>query len=435
MGNFGSCHVGEEHTCTHVRHVRAKRRLKRLAQVLLVLNVAMPSGNTGGAWVPPGAILTETATSSSRARFRLTGRGSWRNAVPPPSAVPAPSQPSEGPLALGRKAWSSTADGFLELLVYTTLWMSFSLASLVPFVQLQCGFNVDQRPFWAAASESVAVYTLDHLHDISKATKSTGALRRIGFCDILPFPFGNWLSGETAGEHKMSSAGRFPHRVLLLRVLLAVSILALAGSLIAARSWMVSLTFLGHVLLCAAYAKLKPRMPYCKAFYVSTCVVFMAVAAPSAYAPALLGSLSGASLGQMTLGAENGRRNGSNSGEMPLLLIFSVALTVEQLQDLRDVDEDLEAQVVTLASGFGPRRARQLLLVFQAAALFLHLWLMQWARLPLRPHFLAVHVACSLCSMGFSRQTPRSLFQVLLEPLYALPLLATALRASSGLSL
>ncbi|CAK9108346.1 unnamed protein product [Durusdinium trenchii] len=392
MGNFGSCHVGEEHTCTHVRHVRAKRRLKRLAQVLLVLNVAMPSGNTGGAWVPPGAILTETATSSSRARFRLTGRGSWRNAVPPPSAVPAPSQPSEGPLALGRKAWSSTADGFLELLVYTTLWMSFSLASLVPFVQLQCGFNVDQRPFWAAASESVAVYTLDHLHDISKATKSTG-------------------------EHKMSSAGRFPHRVLLLRVLLAVSILALAGSLIAARSWMVSLTFLGHVLLCAAYAKLKPRMPYCKAFYVSTCVVFMAVAAPSAYAPALLGSLSGASLGQM------------------LLLIFSVALTVEQLQDLRDVDEDLEAQVVTLASGFGPRRARQLLLVFQAAALFLHLWLMQWARLPLRPHFLAVHVACSLCSMGFSRQTPRSLFQVLLEPLYALPLLATALRASSGLSL
>ena len=28
-----------------------------------------------------------------------------------------------------------------------------------------------------------------------------------------------------------------------------------------------------------------------------------------------------------------------------LLLIFSVALTVEQLQDIRDVDEDLEAQV------------------------------------------------------------------------------------------
>lgn len=43
-----------------------------------------------------------------------------------------------------------------------------------------------------------------------------------------------------------------------------------------------------------------------------------------------------------------------------LLLIFSVALTVEQLQDLRDVREDLEAQVVTLPSGLGPRRARRM---------------------------------------------------------------------------
>lgn len=34
-----------------------------------------------------------------------------------------------------------------------------------------------------------------------------------------------------------------------------------------------------------------------------------------------LGSLSGASLGQMTLGAENGRRNGSNSGEMPSIVL------------------------------------------------------------------------------------------------------------------
>jgi len=112
-----------------------------------------------------------------------------------------------------------------------------------------------------------------------------------------------------------------------------------------------------------------------------------------------------------------------------------VALTVEQLQDIRDVDEDLEAQVVTLASGLGQRRARQLLLLFQAASLSLHLLIMQRAHLPLRPHFLAVHAACSLCSMGFTSETPRSLFQVLLEPLYALPLLATVLRASTGLSL
>ena len=39
------------------------------------------------------------------------------------------------------------------------------------------------------------------------------------------------------------------------------------------------------------------------------------------------------------------------------LLIFSVALTVEQIQDLRDVNEDREAQVLTLAH-LGQRRAR-----------------------------------------------------------------------------
>ena len=50
---------------------------------------------------------------------------------------------------------------------------------------------------------------------------------------------------------------------------------------------------------------------------------------------------------------------GIDSQNARLLLIFSVALTVEQLQDIRDVDEDLEAQVVTLASGLGLRRARR----------------------------------------------------------------------------
>ncbi|CAL1129811.1 unnamed protein product [Cladocopium goreaui] len=391
MGNFGSCHAQSgEQSCTQ------RVRRKWLVQALVVINLtAATSAKLGGAWALP-STTSSSPSSHSSSRFRLTGYR--RKAGPTPVLVssqrqsPGQPMPDAMPVALGRKVWS-TADAFLELLVYTTLWMSFSLASLVPFVQLECGMKIDGRPFWAAASESIAVYTLDHLRDISKATKSTG-------------------------EHKMIfRQGCFHRRLFLLRALLAVSILALASSLLAARSWIVSLTFIGHVLLCAAYAKLKPRMPYCKAFYVSICVVFMAVAAPCAYAPTLLSSLGGATFWQL------------------LLLIFSVALTVEQLQDIRDVDEDLEAQVVTLASGLGQRRARQLLLLFQAASLSLHILIMQRAHLPLRPHFLAVHVACGLCSMGFTSETPRSLFQVLLEPLYALPLLATVLRASTGFSL
>ncbi|CAJ1371759.1 unnamed protein product [Effrenium voratum] len=375
MGNFGSCHAprGEQ-------TVRTRVRVRRRIQAWLVLNLAL------GKLVAGGAVAFSRPSSALRApaRFTLTGQ----RPVPPRPVPRSQLGPALSP-GLGKAA----SDTFLELLVYTTLWMSFSLASLVPFVQMECGWNLDWRPFWAAASESVAVYTLDHLRDIRKATRSTG-------------------------EHKVSfQNGLARHRVLLLKALLGGSTLTLIASLCIARSWTVTLTFLGHVALCAAYAKLKRYMPYCKAFFVSACVVFMALAAPSAYAPALFGSLSAASMAQL------------------LLLIFSVALTVEQLQDLRDVREDLEAQVVTLPSGLGPRRARQLLLGFQAASTALHVLIMLGARLPLRPHFLAVHMTCSLCALSFTRDTPRSLFQVLLEPLYALPLLATMMRASVGLSL
>ncbi|CAE7255767.1 unnamed protein product [Symbiodinium natans] len=115
-----------------------------------------------------------------------------------------------------------------------------------------------------------------------------------------------------------------------------------------------------------------------------------------------------------------------------LLLIFSVALTVEQLQDIRDVDEDLEAQVVTLPTGLGARRARRLLVTFQVVGMAAHLLVMWLARLPLRPHFLGVHAACSLCALAFTQRTPRTLFQVVLEPLYALPLFMTLFVAAAG---
>jgi len=285
----------------------------------------------------------------------------------------------------------------MEVCVHSTLWMAFSLASLVPFVQLHCASAgasstlaaasqfIDWRPFWTGAAESVAVYTLDHLRDIQKATSSTGANKSGG------------------------SSGLARHRKPLLRVLFASSLAGFCGSVAASRSGYVVATFVGHLALCVFYAKLKRKMPYLKAAYVSLCVVFMGIAAPAAYSPGLLGVLGAAALARLCL------------------LLFCVAFTVEHLQDLRDVDEDREAGVVTLPSGLGPELAGRVLLAGQVMGLLLHLGLGAAARLSLRPEMVAVHVACCLCALGFRPGTPRSLFQVALEPLYAAPLAATAL--------
>lgn len=288
---------------------------------------------------------------------------------------------------------------FLEVCVHSTLWMSFSLASLVPFVQLHCAGaagaasfaalaagSLDWRPFWTGAAESVAVYTLDHLRDLRKALDKKGA------------------------KGLSSTSGLKRHRRPILQALFGASLAGFFGSLAAARSGRVVATFVGHVALCACYAKLKPKMPYLKAAYVSLCVVFMALAAPAAYAPGLLGVLGTAALARLCL------------------LVFCVAFTVEHLQDLRDVDEDQEMGVVTLPSGLGAKRAGHILRAVQAGGLLLHVSIGAGAGLPWRVDMLAVHVVCCLCSLAFGPQTPRCLFQVALEPLYAAPLAATALR-------
>lgn len=293
---------------------------------------------------------------------------------------------------------------FLELFVHSSVWMAFSLASLVPFAQLSltapqlaaqaaplaspgalasAAQLLDARPFWTGALQSLAVYTLDHLRDLNKQ-----------------------VDGKASGVLKFRKA--------LLQVLCASSLAGLCGCLLAARSGRVVLCFLGHLALCAGYAKMKPKMPYLKAAYVSLLVTFLAVAAPAAYLPGLL----------TTVGM---------AGALRLcMLIFCVAFTVEHLQDLRDVADDRVAGVVTLPSGLGPRRAGQVLLGIQAAAALAHVALGAVARLPLRPDMLAVYGVCAIMSRIFGERTPRSLFQVVLEPLYATPLAALVLGACMG---
>mmetsp|Transcript_95116 Transcript_95116/g.268705 ORF Transcript_95116/g.268705 Transcript_95116/m.268705 type:complete len:425 (+) Transcript_95116:91-1365(+) len=275
---------------------------------------------------------------------------------------------------------------FLETIVHSSVWMAASLASLVPYVQISALRAIDWRPFCAGFCESLVVYTLDHLRDIRKSTPSTG-------------------------RHKVGNA----LRIRALKVLSLAGLMGFVASVAAApagRHAVVGLTFGVHLVLCVAYGKLKPRMPYLKAAYVSLCVVFMSIAAPAAYEPGLLAGFSVAALMRL------------------LLLIISISFTIENLQDLRDVREDREAGVVTLPSGLGAEWTARLLLTSQVSCVLLQVCLAISGLLPLRPDMLAIHILCSVCALGFSENTPRCLFQVILEPLYVSPLAMLLVRAS-----
>lgn len=374
---------------------RSRRSVGRaaVAAAIVAAAVAAITGDSGfalGSQIPcwPSVLRPQDGRQAS-VGLRLTG-GQGHRIFRTVASKRIPASPSR-PLAFQQEGETSSdrdlllpagvhtaVNVFLEIFVYSTLLMSFSLASLVPFVQLECGgaTSLDWRPFWVGATESIAVYTLDHLRD----------MRRLG----------------------VNSVGR--GKPILLTALLLTSLAGFGGILLGSRSWRVAATFWGHLALCASYTKLKQRMPYMKAFYVSLCVVFLATAGPAAFFPSLLSGLSWALLGRLAL------------------LIFCVAFSVEHLQDLRDVQEDQEAGVVTWPSGLGEARARRWLLAVQGLCLMLHGALTWVASLPVRLDFIGIYAVCGLCAVSFSKRTPRSLFQVILEPLYAAPLIASVAR-------
>lgn len=269
----------------------------------------------------------------------------------------------------------------LDVFSHSTFWMAFSLASLVPFMQLEMGgpLALDLRPFWTGFLESVAVYSLDHLRDAEKAARR--------------------------GEEACS-----PGRKRMLKGLFAASLLGFVASVASMRSWRVTAAFAGHVGLCLVYAKLKRRMPYMKAAYVSLCVVFMAAAAPAAYAPGLLPAMGVFCLARL------------------LLLVFGISFTIENLQDVRDIREDRANNVVTLPSGLGAKQTARIVIGLQALLALAQAGLVWAGSLPLRPEFFLLHGACGLCALSFRESTRRSLFQLVLEPLYVAPLLVSGLR-------
>eukprot|EP00930_Biecheleria_cincta_P098311 TRINITY_DN89980_c0_g1_i1.p1 TRINITY_DN89980_c0_g1~~TRINITY_DN89980_c0_g1_i1.p1 ORF type:complete len:405 (+),score=58.20 TRINITY_DN89980_c0_g1_i1:30-1244(+) len=284
-------------------------------------------------------------------------------------------QLAQGQGALGQHRVVSV----LQSLIDSSIWMSASLASLVPFIQLSAGVSIDLRPFWAGFFESLVVYTLDHLRDLRRSQEAS------------------------------------PRRMWLLKTCCFLGLAGFVAMVVAAppgRHFIVALTYCLHLALCVVYAKLKPRMPYLKAAYVSLCVVFMAVAAPAAYDPALLSSFAPAALIRL------------------VLVIMSVSFTVENLQDLRDIKEDREAGVVTIPSGLGVDWTKNFLLFSQFACVALQCCLQMAHVLPLRADMLLIHALCGICAMSFKENTPPYMFQVILEPLYVSPLAMLAVRST-----
>jgi len=263
---------------------------------------------------------------------------------------------------------------FSEIFEHSTLWMAFSLASLVPFMQLEMGAAVDLRPFWAAVCESAAIYSVDHLRDLRKVSAP------------------KWWS-------------------TMLRSVLIIALLGLGLSLAAIGSWRVVAVLAGHLSLCVCYAKVKRRLSFFKAPFVNLCVVFMAGALPVA-----------CMMSEFALGRAPFTVAGMVQSLLPILC---VSFTVEQLQDVRDIKEDARVGYTTLPSKFGSERAITSLLVFQMFCLALHCWITHAAALGWRADLALVYASCMLIGRCFNEHTPRWLFQVVLEPLYVVPLVAS----------
>jgi 4-hydroxybenzoate polyprenyltransferase len=202
----------------------------------------------------------------------------------------------------------------------------------------------------------------------------------------------------------------------VLRAGVGAGMVGLGWSLLSIGSWRVVAIFAGHLLAGVFYAKIKRRLSCFKAIFVTLCVVFMAAALPvacSAWTPvAEMGSVTAAGFARS------------------LLLISCVSFTVEQLQDVRDISEDKKVGVETLASRCGAKEAIRWLRRYQLLCLVLHCCTPYFTGLQLRADQIVVYGACIVFGLSFHERTPPYLFQLALEPLYAVPLVASLTRGA-----
>uniref|UniRef100_A0A7S4PMC4 Uncharacterized protein n=2 Tax=Guillardia theta TaxID=55529 RepID=A0A7S4PMC4_GUITH len=274
-----------------------------------------------------------------------------------------------------------------ETMLDTSLWMCLMLASLVPFVQKLLLLELNLTPMFLGFAEALAVYSIDRYRDnlqckdlrAQQLVERSKRLFVVGSCCFtllfLTAPLGTKLVFLVH---------------LSLGLLYAMRLPVLISSRSERTTWRIK------------------ELPCSKAFFVAFSTSFMALFAPLAYA------------NSRRLPAGPAWRESAQA----LTLVFLISFSVENLQDVRDLDSDRAAGTVTLALKLGVRRTKCLLtsLWFLFAA-------MQVRANGAKSSTVQLLVALTVVSLTWSPVIISSKFfySLLLESVFASPLLFSLL--------
>ncbi|MEK8018760.1 MAG: UbiA family prenyltransferase [Candidatus Parabeggiatoa sp.] len=323
--------------------------------------------------------------------------------------------------------WKGVQALFIELFVYSSIWMAGVIASVTLYTQtvllskkvlLAAPLtSFDFNPVIAVFVEGVVIYTADHLRDLKKQ--------------------------ETADVNNIHKR-RLSFRKTWMKLLCVGGTCTLIYIFFIS-SWVVVALFLSHIFLGLLYAMPLSRLrfphhpsinihgathlipvqtgiqfrlkdiAFLKSFYVAACVTFMTVAAPIAFFSMGTTAIPWGAMLQLSL------------------FIFTTSLIIENLQDCRDIRDDWKNGTKTLPVGMGIRRTKLFLIYVNALYSLVHLLLPLLPNvipslanvevIELRAEMVIVTVFCSIAIVYFTFDTPRFLFSVLLETIYLLPII------------
>ncbi len=284
----------------------------------------------------------------------------------------------------GPSAWSVADwlfERFLEIFVYSSLWLAGGMAALVLFAQRVLGLGFDLRPAALILLSALFIYNLDHVIDSRVQQVPEAKARRY-----------------------------FKHPgLLILLVAAAVGTGILAGTAPVA----VKAVFAGYMSIGLLYGlpvvpvrhggerhwyRLKD-IPLMKAWLVAFTVTCAVVGLTVTYAGA------GWSPDAWAFGV--------------FVLIFG--LTNTHMSDVRDIDSDRDARVFTLPIALGHRRTRLALVALNLV--LLALWMAGWSRPMVTEHpaMIVAVVATLVYVLYLDVRTPPTVFRVVVDGCPYLP--------------
>lgn len=284
-----------------------------------------------------------------------------------------PASRTASPTALPRADW--LFERFLEIFVYSSLWLAGGMAALVLFAQRALGLGFDLRPAALILLSALFIYNLDHVIDSRVQQVPEAKARRY-----------------------------FKHPgLLVLLVAVAIGTGFLAGTAPLA----VKAVFAGYMSIGLVYGlplvpitvkgtrrwcRLKD-VPLMKAWLVAMTVTFAVVGLTLTYAGA------GWSPEAWAFGV--------------FVLVFGLSNT--HMSDVRDIDSDREARVFTLPIALGHRRTRLALVALNLV--LVALWMGGWSRpmVTAEPAMVIAMVASIVYIMYLDERTPPTVFRVVVD--------------------